>query len=72
MQTIAIKASCKVLGVDRHPGAVLDVPDAVAANLLAFGRASIVKPEIETRQPEIENRDPVTEPPRKARSQKSK
>jgi 2,4-dienoyl-CoA reductase-like NADH-dependent reductase (Old Yellow Enzyme family) len=75
MKTIRIKSSCKVLGVDKYPGAVVDVPDQVAETLVALGRASIVNPEIAPEAPEHrdepqEHRDPAPPVARRARAPK--
>lgn len=61
MQTIQIISSCKVLGVDRFPGASVTVPAAIAANLLALNRAVRVdaEPAVEDRDPDLETRDPA-------------
>lgn len=71
MQNVRIKSSCKVLGADRYPGAIVTVPDAVAANLFAFRRAEpVTVEEIQTREPEFETRDPEVAPPRRGRPPK--
>lgn len=61
------------MGVDRPPGAILEVPNAVAANLLAFRRAAVVATQaaLETREPEIETRDPEPAQTRRGRPPKN-
>ena len=71
MQTIQIISSCKVLGVDRFPGASVTVPAAIAANLLALNRAVLVVAEPEHRDEEPAHRDYVIDPPRRGRPTKS-
>ena len=62
MQNIRIKSTCKVFGVDRPIGAIVEnVPDAIAQTLAILGRAEIVAPvEVQHRDPEPETRDPET------------
>lgn len=61
MKSVRIIESCLALGQHAEAGTILrDIPDPVANDLIANGRAVVVQGEspLENREPELENRDP--------------